>query len=41
MQVDSRVPFGDVINIRSAAEDAGFRVYTAAQSQAENPAGKR
>lgn len=41
MQVDRRVPFGDWRDIQSAAEEAGFRVYTAAQTQAENPAGKR
>ena len=34
MLVDRRVPFGDWSDIRSAAEDAGFRVYNAAQSPA-------
>jgi biopolymer transport protein ExbD len=41
MVVDRRVPFGDCIDIRIAAEDAGFRVYTAAQSQPVEPAAKR
>lgn len=41
MRVDGRVTFQDWNNIRVAAEDAGFRVYTAAQSQAEEPAPKR
>jgi biopolymer transport protein ExbD len=34
MLVDRRVPSGDMIDIRAAAEAAGFRVYTAAQAQA-------
>lgn len=41
MLVDRRVPFGDWSDIRAAAEEAGFRVYTPVQSQAEDPAGKR
>jgi biopolymer transport protein ExbD len=39
MVVDRRVPFGDWSDIYSAAEAAGFRAYTAAQTQA--PVGKR
>jgi biopolymer transport protein ExbD len=40
MQVDRRVPFGDVTTIWSAAEDAGFRVSTAAQTQTASPSAK-
>jgi biopolymer transport protein ExbD len=32
MRVDRRVPFGDWSDIRDAADDAGFRVYTAGQN---------
>jgi biopolymer transport protein ExbD len=40
MRVDRRVPFGDWTDIYAAAEEAGFRVETAAQSKAEDPAAK-
>ncbi len=40
MLVDRRVPYGDWIDIRAAAEDAGFRVYSPVQTLAEDPAVK-
>lgn len=41
MRFDRRVPFGDWSDIYAAAEDAGFRVYTAALFQPDNPGAKR
>jgi biopolymer transport protein ExbD len=41
MQVDARVPFGAVVKIRSAAEDAGYQVFIPVETQPEDPTGKQ